>query len=186
LDRFRDVPGEYIAQRVGVRFYPPGEDWEFLPIPPSLLFNPLTGVAACCSLDSLVKQFVRQGVRLILGPSEFIAGLKEFRTMSKTLRSQVVLALVVAVASAVSFAQSSGEATYKAKCQSCHGSAGVPNPGMAKMMGIKAVTDPDIKKLSVDEMSAAVNNGKGKMKPITGLTPAEVKDVVVFYKGLGK
>jgi cytochrome c5 len=105
--------------------------------------------------------------------------------MSKTLRSQVVLALVVAVASAVSFAET-GEATYKAKCQSCHGSAGVPNPGMAKMMGIKAVTDPDIKKLSVDEMSTVVNSGKNKMKPITGLTPAEVKDVVVYYKGLGK
>jgi hypothetical protein len=29
-----------------------------------------------------------------------------------------------------------------------------PIPGMAKMMGIKAVTDPDIKKLSVDEMIA--------------------------------
>lgn len=105
--------------------------------------------------------------------------------MSKSLRSLVVLALAVVVASAVSFAET-GEATYKAKCQSCHGSAGVPNPGMAKMMGIKAVTDPDIKKLSVDELSAAITNGKGKMKPITGLTPAEVKDVAVYYKGLGK
>src|SRR5450755_2512017 len=109
----------------------------------------------------------------------------EFSAMSKSLRSQVVLALVVAVASAVCFADS-GEATYKAKCQSCHGSAGVPNPGMAKMMGIKAVTDPDIKKLTLDQMSAAVNAGKGKMKPITGLTPAEVKAVVEYYKGLAK
>jgi mono/diheme cytochrome c family protein len=106
--------------------------------------------------------------------------------MTKIIRSHVVLALVVAVAGSVAFAQSGGEATYKAKCQSCHGSAGVPNPGMAKMMGIKAVTDPDIKKLSVDEMSATVNAGKGKMKPITGLTPAQVKDVVAYYKGLGK
>jgi len=81
--------------------------------------------------------------------------------MSKTLRSQVVLALVVAVASAVCFADS-GEATYKAKCQSCHGSAGVPNPGMAKMMGIKAVTDPDIKKLTVDQMSAVVTQARAR------------------------
>jgi mono/diheme cytochrome c family protein len=105
--------------------------------------------------------------------------------MSKFLRSQVVLALVVVIASAVSFADS-GESTYKAKCQSCHGPAGVPSAGMAKMMGIKPVTDPDIKKLTPDQMAAAVNSGKGKMKPITGLTPAEVKDVVVYYKGLGK
>jgi hypothetical protein len=57
---------------------------------------------------------------------------------------------------------------------------------MAKMMGIKAVTDPDIKKLTVDQMSAVVNTGNGKMKAITGLTPAEVKAVVEYYKSLGK
>ena len=104
----------------------------------------------------------------------------------RIIRSHVVLALAVALAGSVAFAQSGGEATYNAKCKSCHGSAGVPNPGMAKMLGIKAVTDPDIKKLTVDQMSAAVTAGKGKMKPITGLTPAEVKDVVTYYKGLGK
>jgi cytochrome c5 len=106
--------------------------------------------------------------------------------MTKTMRSQVVLAVAVSLASAVCFAQSAGEATYKAKCQSCHGSAGVPNPGMAKMMGIKAVTDPDIKKLSVEEMSTAVTAGKGKMKPIAGLAQADVKAVVEYYKSLGK
>jgi hypothetical protein len=57
---------------------------------------------------------------------------------------------------------------------------------MAKMMGIKAVTDPDIKKLTVDQMSAAVTAGKGKMKPISGLTPADVKAVVDYYKSLAK
>jgi mono/diheme cytochrome c family protein len=106
--------------------------------------------------------------------------------MTKTIRSLMILAVAAVLASAVCLAQSGGEATYKAKCQSCHGSAGVPNPGMAKMMGIKAVTDPDIKKLTVDQMSAVVNTGKGKMKAITGLTPAEVKAVVEYYKSLGK
>jgi cytochrome c5 len=105
--------------------------------------------------------------------------------MSKNLRSQVVLALVVAVASAVSFAQSSGEATYKAKCQSCHGSEGVPNPSMAKMMGIKPVTDPDIKKLTVDQMIAGIK-ASPKMKAAAALPDADLKDAVVFYKSLGK
>jgi cytochrome c5 len=104
--------------------------------------------------------------------------------MKKTTRSQVALAAVVLAASAVCFAQSGGEATYKAKCQSCHGTAGTPSPGIAKMMGVKAVTDPDIKKLTVDQMVAAVKNGKGKMKPITGLTDAQIKDSVVYYRGL--
>jgi mono/diheme cytochrome c family protein len=104
--------------------------------------------------------------------------------MTKSVRSQVVLALVVALAGTVGFAQSSGEATYKAKCQSCHGATGTPNPGIAKMMGVKPVSDPDIKKLTVDQMIAAVKNGKNKMKPIAGLTDAQIKDAVVYYRGL--
>jgi hypothetical protein len=55
---------------------------------------------------------------------------------------------------------------------------------MAKAMGIKASTDPDIKKLTPDQMAAAVKIGKGKMKPIAGLTDEQIKDVVAFYRGL--
>jgi mono/diheme cytochrome c family protein len=95
----------------------------------------------------------------------------------------VVLAVVVSLASAVGFAQS-GEATYKAKCAACHGATGTPSAGMAKMMGIKAASDPDIKKLSEAQMVAVVKAGKGKMKPIAGLTDAQVKDVVAYYRGL--
>jgi mono/diheme cytochrome c family protein len=104
--------------------------------------------------------------------------------MTKSIRSQVVLAVVVALASAVGFAQAGGEATYKAKCQSCHGSAGIPNPGIAKMMGVKPNTDPDIKKLTVDQMVASVKNGKNKMRPIAGLTDAQIKEAVVYYRSL--
>jgi cytochrome c1 len=52
------------------------------------------------------------------------------------------------------------------------------------MMGIKAASDPDIKKLSEAQMVAVVKAGKGKMKPIAGLTDAQVKDVVAYYRGL--
>ena len=103
--------------------------------------------------------------------------------MSKLIRSQMVLAVVVCLACAAGFAQS-GDATYKAKCASCHGAAGTPSAGMAKMMGIKAVSDPDIQKLTDAQMSAAVKDGKGKMKPIAGLTDEQIKDVVTYYRGL--
>lgn len=82
------------------------------------------------------------------------------------------------------FAQSPGEATYKAKCQSCHGADGIPNPGLAKMLGIKPVSDPDIQKLTPEQMEATVKDGKGKMRPIAGLTDAEIKDVVTYYRSL--
>jgi mono/diheme cytochrome c family protein len=101
--------------------------------------------------------------------------------MTKMVRACVVLALVTSVASAVSFAES-GEAVYKANCQSCHGSTGTPNPGMAKMMGIKASSEY---KTSEKEQFDAVKDGKGKMKPFASkLTDAQIKDAVSFFRTL--
>ena len=105
--------------------------------------------------------------------------------MTKTIRSMVVLAATVCLAGSMGFAQSAGEAVYKANCQSCHGSAGTPSPGIAKMMGVKAASDPDIKKLSEADRIASVKNGKGKMKPFCRkLTDAQIKDAVTYFRTL--
>lgn len=103
--------------------------------------------------------------------------------MMKMTRSLLVLTAAVLLAGSVAFADS-GEATYKAKCASCHGSAGTPSPGMAKMLGVKPVSDPSVKSMSVSEMEAVVKNGKGKMKPVAGLTDAQIKDVVTYFRSL--
>jgi mono/diheme cytochrome c family protein len=101
--------------------------------------------------------------------------------MKKQNRSQVALALVVALGGAVGFAQD-GQATYKANCQSCHGTTGTPSPGIAKMMGIKAASEyKDSEKEQID----AVKNGKGKMKPFAGkLTDDQIKDAVAYFRTL--
>ena len=104
--------------------------------------------------------------------------------MTKMVRFLMVLAVTVCLAGAVSFAQSAGEATYKAKCQMCHGATGTPSAGMAKNMGIKAASDPAIKALTAAQVFDAVKNGKGKMKLVAGLTDAQIKDVVAFYRSL--
>jgi mono/diheme cytochrome c family protein len=105
--------------------------------------------------------------------------------MTKRVRSQVVLALVLSVAGTVSFAQSAGEAIYKANCQSCHGATGTPSPAMAKMMGVKPASDPDVKKLTEAEDFDAIKNGKNKMKPFAGkLTDEQIKDVVSYFRTL--
>ena len=103
--------------------------------------------------------------------------------MTKSIRSSMVLATALCLASAMSFAQA-GDATYKAKCATCHGATGTPSAGMAKMMGIKATSDPDIQNLTVDQVAAVVKNGKGKMKPISGLTDDQVKEVSTFFHSL--
>ncbi|MGB7267190.1 MAG: cytochrome c [Terracidiphilus sp.] len=107
--------------------------------------------------------------------------------MSKSIRFCSALAAVVLMAGAVGFAQSSGEATYKAKCQSCHGAEGTPNPGIAKMMGVKPVSDPSVKGHSAAEMIAITNTGKAKMPAFKGkLTDAQIKDSVDYFRSLGK
>jgi mono/diheme cytochrome c family protein len=52
------------------------------------------------------------------------------------------------------------------------------------MMGVKPVSDPSMKGLSAADVTAAVKNGKGKMKPVAGLTDAQIKDVVTYFKTL--
>lgn len=105
--------------------------------------------------------------------------------MMKAIRPQLVLAFVFSLAGSVSFAQSPGEAAYNANCKSCHGAAGTPSPGMAKMMGIKAVSDPDIKKLTEEQMFDSVKNGKGKMRAFKDkLTDEQIKDSVTYYRSL--
>jgi mono/diheme cytochrome c family protein len=105
--------------------------------------------------------------------------------MTKTIRSMAVLAATVCLAGSMGFAQSAGEAVYKANCQSCHGSTGVPSPGIAKMMGVKPTTDPDYKKESAADMIASVKNGKNKMKAMSPkLTDAQIKDAVDYFRSL--
>ena len=106
--------------------------------------------------------------------------------MRKTIRFQVTLAAVVLLASAVGFAQS-GEATYKTKCQSCHGTAGVPNPGIAKAMGVKPASDPSVKSKTEAQMIATTTNGAGKMPAFKGkITDAQIKDSVDYFRSFAK
>jgi mono/diheme cytochrome c family protein len=103
--------------------------------------------------------------------------------MSKSLRSCTTLAALLVFAGTFSFAQD-GAALYKTKCAGCHGATGTPSSGIAKAMGILPVSDPAIKALTVDQVAAVVKNGKGKMKPVGGLSDADVKSVSAYFKSL--
>jgi cytochrome c6 len=103
--------------------------------------------------------------------------------MSKLTRNSVAAIVVMLLAGTVSFAQSSGEATYKAKCQMCHGEKGLADSGAGKVMKVKPATDPDVKKLGEVEMIDAVHNGSGKMQAYKDkLTEAQIKDAVEYFR----
>ena len=88
--------------------------------------------------------------------------------MSNLTRNSVAAIVVMLLAGTVSFAQSSGEATYKAKCQMCHGEKGLADSGAGKAMKVKPATDPDVKKLSEAQMIDAVRNGIGQDAALQG------------------
>jgi cytochrome c6 len=103
--------------------------------------------------------------------------------MEKKIRSIAVLAATVCLAGSMGFAQSTGEAVYKANCQSCHGSTGTPSAGIAKMMDVKPAAE--YKATSEKDMIDAVKNGKGKMKPFSPkLTDDQIKASVEYFRTL--
>ncbi len=107
--------------------------------------------------------------------------------MSKIIRMSSALATIVLLSGVVGFAQTSGEATYKAKCQSCHGAQGMPNPGIAKAMGVKPASDPSVKSLSEAQMITDTTNGKSKMPAFKGkLSDAEIKASVDYFRTFAK
>jgi cytochrome c6 len=103
--------------------------------------------------------------------------------MSNVIRSGVTAIAVLLLAGTVSFAQSAGEATYKAKCQMCHGEKGLADAGAGKAMKVKPATDPDVKKMSEAQMIDAVHNGMGKMQAYKDkLSEAQIKDAVEYFR----
>ena len=54
---------------------------------------------------------------------------------------------------------------------------------MAANMHIKPATDPDIKKLTVDQMIAGIK-ASPKMKSVATLPDADLKAAVVYYRSL--
>jgi len=106
--------------------------------------------------------------------------------MRKSIRIQAALVAAVLLTGAMSFAET-GEATYKAKCQSCHGAAGIPSPAMAKAMGVKPATDPSVKSKTEAQMIAATTNGAGKMPAYKGkLTDEQIKGAVAYFRTFAK
>ena len=107
--------------------------------------------------------------------------------MSGSSRFGIVLMVAAVFAGTASFAQSGGAAVYKAKCQSCHGAQGVPNPGLAKNMGVKPASDPAVKSMTAAQMIAITTDGKGKMPSFKGkLTDAQIKDSVDYFRTFAK
>ena len=92
------------------------------------------------------------------------------------------MALALSSTSAWGADAAAGKAIYTAKCRGCHGAEGEGNPNIAKMMKV------EMKPLgeSTMDVKKVVTDGQGKMKPIGGLTGADLDNVVAYVHSLKK
>ena len=94
---------------------------------------------------------------------------------------------VAGVVIAPARAQNASEATYKAKCAVCHGADGKSDTPTGKNMKIGSFADPEVAKMSDEDLAEVIEKGKGKM-PAYGksLKPEQVKDLVAYIRSLAK
>ena len=78
-------------------------------------------------------------------------------------------------------------ALYKQKCTACHGVDGKGETATGKAMKVRSFADPEVAKLTDDELAGAIEKGKGKM-PAYGksLKPDEIKAIVAYVRSLAK
>jgi len=91
-----------------------------------------------------------------------------------------------ALVSAPARADNTAEATYKAKCASCHGPDGKGETPAGKAMKAGDFASDDVQKMSDADLSDAIAKGKGKMPAFKTLTADQVKDLVAYVRTLGK
>jgi len=78
-------------------------------------------------------------------------------------------------------------ALYKQKCAACHGADGKGDTPAGKSLKVQSFADPEVAKMSDDELAAAIEKGKGKM-PAYGksMKPDEIKAMVAYVRSLAK
>jgi mono/diheme cytochrome c family protein len=86
-----------------------------------------------------------------------------------------------------SYAQSTGQDTYKSKCMMCHGPDGAGNTPAGKLAKIVSYKDPSIVNKPDADLIAIIKTGKNKMPAFaTKLSDDQMQAVVDYIRTLQK
>ncbi len=110
--------------------------------------------------------------------------------MKKAVVFAVALILTVALSgmTAGKGDAAKGKAVYAKRCGTCHGPEGEPKEAVAKMMKVEIphIGSKEVQAKSDDDLKKVVTAGQGKMKAVTGLSDADVADLIAFMRTLAK
>jgi len=109
------------------------------------------------------------------------------REWSTKVITGIGLIFVATMFCASANADDKSAALYKQKCAACHGVDGKGETPTGKAMKVRSFADPEVAKISDDELASAIEKGKGKM-PAYGksLKPDEIKAMVAYIRSMAK
>ncbi len=105
---------------------------------------------------------------------------------SKAILGMCALAVAVALCGPAK-ADDKSPTLFKQKCAACHGADGKGDTPAGRSMKVRSFADPEVAKVSDDELAGTIEKGKGKM-PAYGksLKPDEIKVMVAYIRSLVK
>ena len=79
-----------------------------------------------------------------------------------------------------------GKELYASKCASCHGANGEGKAAIAKMFNVALppLASKEVQAKSDADLKKVVTTGKGKMKPVAGITDPQASDIVAYLRTL--
>ena len=82
---------------------------------------------------------------------------------------------------------SPGAATFKSKCQLCHGADGAGNTTLGKQLQAANLRSKEVQKKTNAELHKVIHDGNGNMPPFgEQLNDNEINQVIQFVRSLGK
>jgi mono/diheme cytochrome c family protein len=101
----------------------------------------------------------------------------------RTLRFFAVLAILSA-GSPLLAQNSSGAATFKTNCATCHGPDGSGDTSIGKSLNIPDLRSAEIQKLSNTEIATVISNGKNAMPPFKNFSKEQIHSLITYIRGL--
>jgi mono/diheme cytochrome c family protein len=79
-----------------------------------------------------------------------------------------------------------GKELFASKCQACHGANGEGRAAIAKMFNVTMppLASKEVQSMSDADLKKVILSGKGKMKPVAGVTEKQADDIVAFLRTL--